>query len=737
MIDIEGYVVGIRWRKDETGYTIFDLMVDEEKVPCVGVINMIEQGMNLKLTGDMVVHPLYGEQFSFSKAEFMPIRDALTMERYLGSGAVKGVGVALAARIVKRFSDDTFRIIEEEPERLAEVKGVSERKAMEIAEQFRDRRDNREVMMFLQKFGISNKLAAKIYEKYGFETYKIIKENPYRLAEEIDGVGFKRADEIAANIGINVDSDYRVRCGIRYVLTLAEGKGSTYLPLDNLVKESAALLSVDEEIIRTQIVNLSIDRKVTIKNDENGAPCCYLPYLYGAELLSARILSELTGDMIAKESDIDKFIREFESEEGKTLDDIQKEAIKAAITSTPVIVTGGPGTGKTTIINAMIRYFERKAISFLLCAPTGRAAKRMSEVTGYEASTIHRMLEYSRGDEERLEFKYNEENPLEVDAIIVDEMSMVDIRLFLALLKAIIPGTRLIMVGDAAQLPSVGPGAVLSDLIGSGYIKTIELKTIFRQKENSAIVTNAHSIIEGKSVSVEDKTEDFFFLKRYDSKAVTDVVIDLIMRHLPNHFKVDIKDIQVLTPTRIGNTGVENLNIVLQAYINPPADNKNEYKYINTVFREGDKVMQIKNDYDITYRIATSLGITVEEGKGVFNGDMGIIKRINPENDYVEVVFDDNKEVIYDREHLSELELAYAVTVHKSQGTEYPAVIIPVLPAPRPLMNRNLLYTAVTRAKRCVALVGDEEVFGTMIRNKNEMERFSGLKLRIREVMEH
>ncbi len=736
MVTIEGYIINVRFRSDETGYTVMDFESDGEKLTAVGTLNIAEPGMTLALSGDFVVHANYGEQFAFTDAEEIIPKDTLDIERYLGSGAIKGIGIALASRIVTKFGEDTLRILDEEPERLAEIKGISNRKAAEIAEQVREKRDLREAMMFLQKYGISLNLAVKIYSKYNIEVYRILRENPYKLADEIDGVGFKKADEIAFKIGINVDSDFRIRSGINYVLLSAGREGHTYLPKGELIARAMNLLMVGADGIEAQIDNLVTERKLVYKDDGEEDIRVYSAYYYYVELSAARDLVGLKANY-KKDKKIDKFISDFEKEKHIELDELQKEAISYASYETPLVVTGGPGTGKTTIINAMIRYFEENNLSFVLAAPTGRAAKRMSEVTGYVASTIHRLLEMNVSNGDKPVFMRDDSEPLDVDVIIIDEMSMVDIQLFNALVKAIIPGTRLIMVGDAAQLPSVGPGAVLADIIESEAVKVVKLKHIFRQEGNSAIVENAHAIIEGREVSTDNKTEDFFMLKRYDSESVIPVITELWMKHLPKHFNVSPLDIQILTPTRIGNTGVENLNIVLQQFINPPSGRKEEYKIKDITFREGDKVMQIKNNYDISWYMTNGLGFTTEEGKGVFNGDIGIIEKINKEMKTAKVLFDDSKYVYYSFEEMSELELAYAVTVHKSQGTEYPAVIIPLLQCPKPLMNRNLLYTAVTRASKCVALVGDEKVFQTMIDNKNELLRYSGFAERIREVLEN
>ena len=668
-------------------------------------------------------------------------QDSLAMERYLGSGAIKGIGAALAARIVRKFGDDTLRIIEEEPERLAEVKGISERKAREIADQVEEKADMRKAMMFLQQYGITQTLGMKIYRQYGQEMYGVLKENPYKMAEDIPGVGFKIADEIAARIGIHTDSDYRIRSGILYILLQASGEGHVYLPKEVLLKRARDLLGVEQEYMEKHLMDLSIERKIVIREiKREGAPvqtAVYAASYYQVELHVAQMLHTLNLQDTVKEDVLEEKIERIQRGTGVELDEKQKEAVREAVKNGLLIITGGPGTGKTTTINAIIRYFEMEDLDICLAAPTGRAAKRMTETTGYEAKTIHRLLELSGGPEqaqENVRFERNAQNPLEADVIIIDEMSMVDIFLMHALLSAVVSGTRLILVGDVNQLPSVGPGSVLKDIISSGCFPVVELVKIFRQASQSDIVVNAHKINQGIPVVLDNKSRDFFFLKRYDANVIISIVITLIQKKLPKYVEASPYEIQVLTPMRKGLLGVERLNSILQQYLNPPEREKKEKEHGQGVFREGDKVMQIKNNYQLEWEIRGNYGIPVEKGVGVFNGDNGIIREINSFAEMMTVEFDEKRFVEYSFKQLDELELAYAITIHKAQGSEYPAVVIPLLQGPRMLMNRNLLYTAVTRARKCVTLVGDEKTFYDMENNRMEQDRYTALDVRIKEI---
>lgn len=739
---VTGYIDHVIFRNDDNGYTVMVLkgLEEEKELTCVGTFPAITQGASIEAMGNYITHPVYGKQFQISSyVEKMP-EDALAMERYLGSGAIKGIGAALAARIVRRFGNDTMRIVEEEPERLAEIKGISEKKALEIAEQMTEKADMRRAMVFLQKYGISLNLGAKIYQKYGQSVYGVLQENPYRLAEDISGVGFRIADEIASRIGIHTDSDYRIRSGMLYTLLQASGEGHIYLPKEELFSRASRLLGVDVSYMEKHLMDMVVDRKLILKETEEGT-VVYPTHYYYLELNSAKMLCELNILCPEDEQMMKKRISRIEKETGTELDEMQRQAMAAAAQHGLFILTGGPGTGKTTTINAIIRYFEEEGAELRLAAPTGRAAKRMTEATGYEAQTIHRLLELNglpegEQDGRAVHFDRNSENPLEADVIIIDEMSMVDISLMYSLLLAVTAGTRLILVGDENQLPSVGPGNVLRDIIRSGCFPVVELKKIFRQASESDIVVNAHKINRGEQVTINNKSRDFFFLKRYDADIIIRVVIALIQEKLPRYVDAKPYEIQVLTPMRKGLLGVERLNQILQRYLNPPDEKKKEKEIGQRLFREGDKVMQVKNNYQLEWEILGRYKIPVDKGAGVFNGDTGIMTEINEFAETATVEFEDGRQALYSFKQLEELELAYAVTIHKSQGSEYPAVIIPILSGPRMLMNRNLLYTAVTRARRCVTVVGSENTFAEMIRNEKQQQRYSSLDKRIRELDE-
>ena len=732
MEKLAGYVEHIIYRNTDNGYTVLNLVSGEDAITCVGIFSTIAEGENIEATGDYTDHPTYGTQFKVVSFEEKAPEDQEAIERYLGSGAIKGIGLAMAARIVRRFREDTFRIIEEEPERLAEVKGISERKAMEIASQVNEKRDLRQAMIFLQQFGITMNLAVKIYNKYGQEVYGILKENPYRLADDIEGVGFRTADDIAAKAGIRTDSDFRVRSGILYTLLQASGEGHTFLPQEELTAKTSELLGIDKEIIEKNYMDLSIDRKIIMKQSGDQVQI-YSSSFYYMEANTATMLRELDITYDVADAEIEQRIHNIEKPTGMQLDEHQVQAVKEAVRNGLLVITGGPGTGKTTTINTIIRYFEMEGMDIFLAAPTGRAAKRMSETTGFEARTIHRMLELNGGMEGSAGFERNETNPLETDLVIIDEMSMVDITLMNSLLKAIAPGTRLILVGDINQLPSVGPGSVLKDIIQSEAFNVVMLTKIFRQASTSDIIVNAHKINRGEEVSLDNKSIDFFFLKRYEADIIINVVLQLVKQKLPKFVDATPYDIQVLTPMRKGLLGVERLNGILQQYLNPPDKSKREKEHGDMVFREGDKVMQTKNNYQLEWEICTKFGLTVDKGMGIFNGDMGIITEINDFAETMTVEFDEGRKVEYSYKLLDELELAYAITIHKSQGSEYPAVVIPLLSGPSMLMNRNLLYTAVTRARKCVTLVGNDTTFNQMIQNTSQQKRYSGLCDRIRE----
>ena len=740
METINGYVDHIIFQNSENGYTVMSLIVDGEEVTCVGLCKGLSQGENIEARGEYVEHPVYGQQFKIGGYQTVMPKDSAGMERYLASGAVKGVGAALAARIVKKFGDDTFRIIEEEPERLAEIKGISERKAQEIGLQMEEKKDLRDAFVYLQQFGISNTLAVKIFNTYGVELYGVMRENPYRLAEDISGVGFKIADEIAAKIGIHTDSDYRIRSGILYTLQQSVGEGHCYLPRNVLLDRAHILLGVEEDHILSQVENLTMDKKLVVKGDR-----VFTTFYYYAELNCAVMLQRLNIPMSEAEhlpsqeaalrQSLEKTMKEHQME----LDELQLEAVMSSIQNGLFILSGGPGTGKTTTINMMLRYFEAEGLDILLAAPTGRAAKRMTEATGFEARTIHRLLELNSAlsdeDGRRVRFERNEQTPLEADVIIIDEMSMVDIQLFQSLLKAIIPGTRLILVGDVNQLPSVGPGQVLRDIMEKGRFPMVVLQKIFRQAEESDIVVNAHRINRGQQISLDNKSRDFFFLERSDVNVIYKHMIQLIQDKLPGSVQVSPMDIQVLTPMRKGSLGCETLNAILQRYLNPPDGSKREHAVGDVLYREGDKVMQVKNNYQLEWEVVSRYGIPIDRGTGIFNGDMGRILEINETAAELVVEYDEQRRVTYPFGLLEELEHAYAVTIHKSQGSEYPAVILPLLAGPRMLFNRNLLYTAITRARNCVTVLGSSVTLRGMIDNVSENRRYTGLAERIEDIL--
>ncbi len=737
MAAVRGFVEKIKYRNEDNGYTVLSLAAEDDEYILVGTFPYITEGEMIDASGTMTEHPIYGEQLQVESYEIRTPEDADAMERYLASGAIKGVGAALAARIVRRFKADTFRIMEEEPERLAEVKGISEKMAMSIAEQMEEKRGMRQATMFLQKYGISVNLAVKIYQEYGQRMYGIIEENPYRLADDIPGVGFKMADDIARKVGIFTDSDYRIKSGVLYTLLQAVGNGHTYLPEEELLASASDLLRVDPEQIREQLMDLQMEKKLVVKN-QGERRIIYASQYYYLELNSAKMLLDLNirGDF--DQDGIRKKLDRIQREEKLELDEMQLQAVAGAVENGLLIITGGPGTGKTTTINTIIRYFEEAGMEILLAAPTGRAAKRMTEATGMEARTIHRLLEITGAPDDKntsgMHFERNEENPLDADVIIIDEMSMVDIYLLHALLKAVTVGTRLILVGDVNQLPSVGPGNVLRDMIESGCFHVVKLTRIFRQASQSDIVVNAHRINGGEKIDLTKRSRDFLFIRRDYPDAIISAMITLVREKLPGYVNAQPFDIQIMTPMRKGALGVDRLNGILQEFLNPPDGKKAEKESGGIIYREGDKVMQIKNNYQIAWETRNKHGIPIETGLGVFNGDMGVIREINSFAETMTVEFDEGRMVEYSFKQLEELELAYAITIHKSQGSEYPAVVIPVHSGPRMLMTRNLIYTAVTRAKYCVCLVGLPETFQAMVDNEMEQRRYSGLKDRILEL---
>ncbi|MBQ7535878.1 MAG: ATP-dependent RecD-like DNA helicase [Stomatobaculum sp.] len=741
MAVVAGFVEKIKYRNENNGWSILSVSAEGEEYVLVGTFAVISEGEFISAEGVMKVHPVYGEQLVVESYEIKEPEDSEGVKRWLSSGAVKGIGDTLAARIVKRFKAETLHVLEEEPERLAEVKGISERMAMEIGAQVEEKREMRKAMLFLSKFGIGMNLGVRIWKQYGDRIYTLIRENPYQLADEMTGIGFRIADEIAAKAGILRDSEYRIRCGILYCLSQAASQGHTYLPESLLLRRTAELLGIEPEGMRQVLSDLQMDRKVVVKRSDSGIPAAgsapepqeqedyavYPASFYYMELNVAAMLHDLDIRSDEAEERILTVIRGMEETDGIEFDELQRQAVIEAARSGLLIITGGPGTGKTTTINAIIRYFERQGAEILLAAPTGRAAKRMTETTGCEAKTIHRLLEItgapsdekeSGSDWSGMHFERNEQMPLEADCVIIDEMSMVDIRLMHALLKAVSVGTHLVLVGDSNQLPSVGPGNVLRDMISCNCFNVVRLDRIYRQAAESDIVVNAHRMIDGEPIDLSKRSRDFLFIRQDQPEGILNTMLTLIRDKLPSYVGAPAMELQIMTPMRKGPLGVEQLNVRLQEVMNPPDRGKAEKELNGILFREGDKVMQIKNDYN----------------RGVWNGDIGILQEINSFAETLTVLYDDLREVEYSYSDAEELELAYAITIHKSQGSEYPAVVLPVWQGPRMLLTRNLIYTAVTRARKCVAMTGGPSFFYEMVNNTQELRRYTGLKDRIRSM---
>ncbi|MEE3393065.1 MAG: ATP-dependent RecD-like DNA helicase [Lachnospiraceae bacterium] len=732
----EGYIERIVFHSPETGFTVLSLSEADsgEEITCTGNFPSINAGEYIRLKGHMVDHREYGPQIKIDSYETVRPQNKAAIEKYLSSGAIKGIGEALAKRIVKKFGKDTFNIMERSPERLAEIRGISEAKARKIAEQFGEKRALRSACVYLQKYSVPMNLAVKIYEKYGESMYDIVERNPYKLVDDIEGVGFKTADKIAQAVGISEDSTYRLESGVLYTLNLSYGQGNCYLPEEELIRDAAGVLNVDTETISGILDLMCMGDRITAVDTDRGR-IIYTSLMYNIELNTAKMIIDLNTEIKINEPQVDLLISEAERVMNIELDDIQCEAVRQVVGHGVTIITGGPGTGKTTAIKAIIYVLEKLGEEILLAAPTGRAAKRMTEATGRDAQTIHRLLEINAGPSGGLDseknagqmFARNEDNPLETDVVIIDEMSMVDIFLMHALLKAVVPGTRLVLTGDANQLPSVGPGNVLKDLINADFCHVVRLEKIFRQAAKSDIIKFAHLINEGKSLNVTNRDTDFFVISRNDPESIIQTLVTVIMKNMPKHIGAKPYDIQVLSPMKEGVLGVNNLNKVLQKYMNPPSEKKREHEFHDFIFRENDKIMQVKNNYQMVWKKYNGHGDCIEEGKGVFNGDCGIIKDIDEDGNTVTVLFDDDKITEYTFNEMDEIVPAFAITIHKSQGSEYPAVLLPLLTGPRMLFNRNILYTAVTRARRCVSVIGSEETMQAMIANNEERKRYSGL----------
>ena len=737
MQTLKGYVGQIIYTA-ESGYTVFTLITADDEVKCAGNVGTVSPGETIEVDGETTVHPKYYDQFSVNAIRSSVPDTEIEIERYLGSGAIKGIGEALAKRIVKQFGSETFKVIDEEPERLSEVRGISMRMAQEIGTRVFEKRDTRKAMTFLQQYGISNEMGIRIFKRYGQDIYNILRDNPYQLADDISGIGFRTADEIAVRAGMKKNNPFRIASGILYVLSEAGSEGNCYLPKELLISDSSVLLGASADDAEEGLRSLAIDHKVIIKQHE--AECrVYSPLYYSAELGCARMLHDLdihTADSDTANERVDARLSSIEKEFGIPIDDLQKKALRESIRNGVLILTGGPGTGKTTTVRILISYYVSEGLDVMLAAPIGRAAKRMTEATGYEAKTIHRLLEVagdSTGEDSTIRFGRNENTPLEADVIIIDETSMVDIFLMQSLLRAIMPGTRLVLVGDADQLPSVGPGQVLKDIISSGRMPLVTLENIFRQTGDSDIVNNAHRINHGEAIKLDNKSDDFFFMERNDVNVIYKHIVYMASKSIPKYYSIDPYDVQILTPMRKGSLGVETLNGILQNYLNPPDGIKKEFDG-NVMFREGDKVMQNRNDYQIEWEIKGEYDTVVDRGTGVFNGDIGIIRKIDTYESEITVEFDEHKCSKYPYAKLDEIELAYAITIHKSQGSEYPVVILPLLSGPQVLMTRNLLYTAITRAKKCVMILGSRETVNGMIDNVSSNARYTGLCDDIKEI---
>ncbi|WP_040192743.1 SF1B family DNA helicase RecD2 [Clostridium culturomicium] len=733
MVTIEGVVDSVVFRNEENGYTICRIKSEKEIVTVVGSIPYINEGQEYKIDGEWTVHPKFGKQFKLETiCEIIPTTTS-GIEKYLASGVIEGIGKVTAKKIVDFFGEETLKIMDNSIERLAEIPGIGKKKIDTITKSYLEQRVTKDIIMFFQAYGITVNMAMKIYKRFGASCINLVKDNPYILTEYISGIGFKTADAIAKSLGVEKDSLFRIKSGISYIINEFCAMGNTFIPLEKLTAKGMTLLEISNEKMDEGIYELILDGKIKIEQVEEVAAVYNMSYLYLEMSVTKKIIELATTKYDKLSLDIDLEVRNFEKNAEFRLAQSQREAVEGAFLNGIEVITGGPGTGKTTIINCIVSIFENLGLKVFMAAPTGRAAKRMAEATGREAKTIHRLLEigkYNEGDLDEIE---NETSNIECDVLVVDEASMIDISLMNALLKAMQLGTRLIIVGDVDQLPSVGPGNVLRDIIDSEAVKVVRLNEIFRQGQESMIVQNAHLINEGKMPILNSKNSDFYLERAADSNIMMEKIIGLVKTRLPKFNKSwdSIKDIQVLSPMRKGDMGIDNLNIELQKVLNPKGKEKAEKELREVVFRVGDKVMQIKNNYTLEWYKKN----TCEEGKGVFNGDVGYITDIDEEKNTVTVSFEDDKVVEYEEADLDEITLAYAVTIHKSQGSEFPVVVMPMFMGPPLLMNRNLLYTGITRAKKLVVLVGNTQVVEFMKNNNRSFERYSGLKWRIREII--
>lgn len=724
---LEGTVEYITFHNEQNGFTVLELSTDSELITVVGTFPMISVGETLELVGSFDTHPTFGRQFKAQMCERKMPSTAAAILRYLSEGGIKGVGPATAKRIVDKFGENSLEVIEKDPQRLTQLKGITEHRANQIYNEFMKQFGMREVMLFLAQYGFTSDESLAVYKLFGAGALDRIKANPFYLCCDELWLDFERVDMMASELGFEQDFAFRVYAGIEYVLRHNLQNGHTCIPLDKLSSLSASLLGIEPEKIASTIEYMCGSNRLFL-TEMDGRQFAYLPNMYRAEFYSARRLIDLAHSKFEQSDDIDAQISAIENELGIEYQALQRKAVSNVLVSGVMVLTGGPGTGKTTTLNGIIHLFEKQGLKICLTAPTGRAAKRMSEVTGYEAKTIHRLLEVEWGQGDRPVFMRNERNPLDCNVIIADELSMVDIMLFENLLRAMPFGCRLILVGDSDQLPSVGAGNVLGDIIESGRVPVVELTEIFRQALQSTIITNAHRIVSGEEPDLSRKDTDFFYLPRMNAADGAETVCDLYCRRLPEAYDfLAGGDIQVLCPSRKREMGTVNVNNLIQQRLNPPALGKREMKQRGFILREGDKVMQIKNNYDLMWERDDG-----SDGTGVFNGDVGTLMSVDIKSDRIVVRFDD-RNAFYTFDDAEQLELAYAVTVHKSQGSEFDCVILPVLDTPPQLKYRNLLYTAVTRAKKLLVLVGSADVVNEMVHNNKRTRRYTGLKAMLAE----
>ena len=732
---IEGVIEEIKFRNETNGYTVGRLSTSDGEITIVGYAAFVKLEETVSLEGELIYHNRYGEQFSFTSINIVVPSTLKGIENYLASGLIPNIGPKTAKKIIERFGIDSLDIIQYNPEKLKEIEGIGDKKLRKIIEAYDEQRDLRDIMVYLQQYDITVNHGIKIYKKYGNETIKVISENPYKLSEDVYGIGFKTADNIANKMGVSLDSPYRVEAGLRFIVMEFAGEGHCYVPKNELLIKASNLLGVEEELLEDGIKSLAIKNSFYVLKNKDQINIYYTPYHIAENNVAKKIIELSRVEFDELEVDAKKEIFRIEKSNNIAFGQKQIIAIKESLENGMIIITGGPGTGKTTTINAIITICEGLGLEVVLAAPTGRAAKRMTETTGKEAKTLHRLLEISFMEED-MGFSKDEDSPIDADVIIIDEASMIDILLMNSLLKAINLGTRVILVGDIDQLPSVGPGNVLKDIINSGTIRVVMLDEIFRQAEESMIIVNAHRVNKGEKPLLNEKEKDFFFMTVRNPQEIVQTIITLNKDRLPNFYKVDpIRDIQILTPMKKGEVGIHSLNKHLQEALNPKGREKNEKQIGEELFRVGDKVMQIKNNYKLGWSLIRN-GIIVDAGEGVFNGDFGYISAIDNEESIVKVLFDEEKEVEYDFKQLDELKLAYATTVHKAQGSEFPVVIMPVYSGPPMLLTRNLFYTAITRAKQLVVLVGEEKYMYMMINNNLIANRYSSLDIKIREYMQ-